>query len=192
MAAYDTFVNAVLVAHKPPQTWDSCAQALSSAINAYMLAGVGHTEVTGIVVPPNGSSYSATGSGLESNRVTAGYPTMTQAIVEAYHNPVWLGLGAKIASSVISYIASITVTTVVTGTLIGTGVQGKLISAQGSTLTSNLDSLFVGSHTWESVSRGIATAIKAYFDSLILQTIDSGTTPPASWAGTGIGNITWS
>ena len=191
-AAYTKLVNDISIAHKPPQTWDSCAAALSAAIHTYMQAGVGHTNVTGVVVPPSGSSYSATGIGIESAKTTPGYSVMTQAIIAAYHNPVWAGLGAKIASGIITYVAAVVITTTVSGTLVGVGANGKLTSSQSSTLSSALNSLFINQNTWEAVSTQIASAIRDYFDSLILQTVDSGTVPPASWAGAGVGNMQWS
>jgi len=177
--------------------WTVCANQLGLAIDTFIQSGIVTTTVTGVVTPPTGSTFTAAGTGTANSISTTGLGALQALIISKFTNQatVWADIGPALASAISTDVATGTVTTTVTGVLVGTGIgnPGCINDAAGlGTLNSDLTAAFTAqafSSDWDDVADKIGDAIDTYLKAAIVTTIDSGTTPPVSWVGSGTGNI---
>ena len=183
--------------------WTVCATQLAQAIDSFIKSGIANTTVTGIVTPPFPMPpYSAVGSGgaapgQTSNITTTGLAALQAQITAKFmsSSTMWADLGSAIATAISSDVATATINTTVTGALTGTGVgnPGCINDSGGlSGLIANLTAAFTTQAydtDWNNVADKIGDSLDQYLKAATVTTIDNGTIPPNSWAGSGTGTI---
>jgi len=183
--------------------WTVCATQLAQAIDSFIQSGAVNTTVTGTVVPPfPAPPYQAVGSGgpptgQTSNITTTGLATLQAQITSKFmnQNTLWADLGPAFASAISNDVATGSVTTQVSGALTGTGTgnPGCINDSGGlSGLIANLTAAFTTQAydtDWNNVADKIGDSLDQYLKAATVTTIDNGTIPPNSWAGSGTGTI---
>jgi len=174
-------------AFKTPE-WTVAANLYATAINTFFITGMVTTTVTGTVTPPPpGTSFVAVGTGT-GNPVTTGLPSLITSCVSAFKSPSWATAGNIIANGINTLVSTSTITTTVAGALTGIGV-GTIVPTGLGLLTTQLSTAFSSGQAWEQTAMNIATAVNTFIKTCTVNTTDTGSIPPVSWVGVGVGTI---
>lgn len=176
--------------------WNTCINEIVNATDDFIKSGTVNTTVTGTVVPPTGFPYTAAGVGLGNPPL--GIVTTPTSVVQmksvlttlfAIPATVWAQIGPEIAGQINNIVSTATVNTIDSAILVGTGIGTINTNAGLPLLITRLSAVWSTGSGWNSVAGDIASAIDDFLKACLVNTTDSGTTPPNSWAGTGLGSI---
>lgn len=166
--------------------WESCAIKSANAIDEFYKNGEAQVTINGTVTPPVGPPYSAVGTGTGNpNTTTVGL--LIQKFNSAFTNKAWSAVGGIVAPEIENLVKSSTITLNVSNILIGTGTV-TFISPGPSSLISQITQALT-SKSWDQVASQIAQAVDTFIKSITVQGTANGSSPPASWTGTGTGSI---
>lgn len=183
-----TLTNALITAFAATQ-WTDFSNQFADAVDAFVLSGTVTTSITATQTYPNGSTapvvYTATGT-----ITTSAKSGIVSACLTAFASSAWGAIAAIVTPSISTLISTATIATIADGApgIVGTG-SGTAVPTGDSALQSSLNAAFTGPGDWPQVGSDIANAINTFVTTAIVNTTDTGTVPPASWTGPGIGSI---
>lgn len=191
-SVYEAAINA---AFQLPvgSTWAGCAAALATATKTYIESGTINTTVNGTVIPPWIIPYQAAGIGIGvATTIPASVTQMQTNLTALFLAPstLWAQIGPVMANEINNVVSTsiinTTDTTILTG--VGTGVA-TTAPGLGALITGLTLAWTVAGTSWTAVASTIATAVDAFLRACVINTSDSGTSPPLFWTGFGVGSI---
>lgn len=173
-------------------TWVGCANKIATAIDTFILTGTVNTTVTGTVVPPPPAvPYIIIGAGIGIVTSTT-LPALQSSIVSAFTSPLWATVGPAIANAINAHIIACTVSTTITGALVGTGAGASGVAVVPTGIAVLISGIITAFTTpgiiWTAVAAQMALSIYTFLTTAIINTNDAGQTP-FPWTGTGLGSI---
>jgi len=178
--------------------WGECSAKLSKAIQDYVKSGTVETTVVVIHIPvPPAPALPGPAKGKEGEIIAITSSGLTDAIIEALKGDDFQTSAEQMADAIDAYTKGCTILiSQYDPPFVGLGVGPPsstglmpIVPVGLEALKAILTMAFKFSVDWSMVTPLFMNGVKTYITTCIVNTVDLGFVPLASWMGIGIGTI---